>query len=686
MINTFAQLLPSWSHKMRRSICYCSPNSTLAGKVNTWKFIYTAATSLPKGTRLTFDLGSSGRDIDWEIPSTNLKKTRNVIYGKLENNKIVPAEEIEVEDCFAPQFEFTLPSELAAGKSFTIIVGSPKDTPETAVKCGTRAQTTTQRRRAFTLTIDTSSKGKGKAKPEEPEVFTMDVRGSTLDRISVLTPSFVVRNRRFDVTVRFEDQYGNLTNEADPDTLIELSYEHLRENLNWKLFVPETGFISLPNLYFNDPGVYIIKLHNTKTKQVFCSPPIKCFPEASKSLFWGLLHGESERIDSTENIDSCLRYFRDDKADNFFAASPFESSDETPLEIWKSICQHISEFDEADRFTAMMGFQWQGESPSEGLRHMIYAKDSRQILRKKDSKYSSLDKIYKTLAPKEMLSIPCFTMGKGVGYDFHEFSPEFERVVEIYNAWGSSECTKKEGNPRPITPQSKGGVAEYAAGSIQKALMRNCRFGFVAGGLDDRGSYADLYASDQEQYSPGLTAIISAEHSRAALFEALYNRSCYATTGPRIILGLYLASFGMGSETSTAQRHGFLFNRHLHGYVAGTAKLKSVEIIRNGEVVKSWAPDGHVLDFEYDDMSPLEKVAIDAKDKKPPFVFYYLRVIQEDGHMAWSSPIWVDYVPSSAAGKSTIKLRPGKPVKPVIDFEADDDSGELDLVDEDDET
>lgn len=672
---------------MRRSISYCNPSSTLAGKVNTWKFTYTPAVNLPKGTRLTFDIGSSGRDIDWEVPTVDLTKPSNVIYAKLENGKILQAKEVEVAESFTPQFEFTLPAELSAGSSFTIFVGSPKEGPGLAAKYGTRAQTTAQRRRTFTLNIDMSAKGKSKAKAEEPEIFTMDVRGSELSRIIVLTPSFVVRNRRFDVTVRFEDQYGNLTSETDSNTLIELSYEHLRENLNWKLFVPETGFISLPNLYFNDPGVYTIKLYNTLTKQSFNSPPIKCFSEASKSLFWGLLHGESERIDSTENIESCLRYFRDDKSENFFASSPFENAEETPLEIWKLICQHISDFDEANRFTAFIGFQWQGESPKEGIRQILYAKDNRQLLRRKDAKYSSLDKIYKSFAPKDLISIPSFTMGKGLGYDFSNYSPEFERVAEIYNAWGSSECLEKEGNIKPIHAHEKKGVNEMASGSLQKALQRNYRFGFVAGGLDDRGAYSDLYEGDQEQYNPGLTAIIATEHSRPALFDALYNRSCYATTGKRIILGLYLASFGMGAETSSAQKHGFLFNRHLHGFVAGTTTLKSVEIIRNGIVIQSYSPESYKLDFAFDDMSPLESVCIDAKDKKPPFVYYYLRVTQEDGHMAWSSPIWVDYVPGSAAGKSTIKLRPPKASKAPLDFaELDENHSEHVLGVENDES
>ena len=113
-------------------------------------------------------------------------------------------------------------------------------------------------------------------------------------------------------------------------------------------------------------------------------------------------------------------------------------------------------------------------------------------------------------------------MGKGFEYDFKDFDPEYEQVIEIYNSWGSPECAKKEGNELPISAPGKSGVQESAEGSIQKALQRNCRFGFVAGGLDDRGIYSDLYEGDQVQYSPGLTAIIAGEHSRTALSK-LYN-------------------------------------------------------------------------------------------------------------------------------------------------------------------
>ena len=665
---------------MRRSICYCEPAQCMAGEVSTWKFIYTPSIDLRKGTKLKFDLLSTGRDIDWQSPSANLKKTSNVIYALIDNKKVIPGKEIEVKNSMVPVYEFTLPSEVEAGSEITIVIGSSKLTPKEMIQNGSRAQKNTQRRRAFHLYVDPSGKGKY----TDPEVFTLDIRGNKLEVIRLLTPSFVTKNKRFDIVLRFEDEFGNLTNHAPLDTLVVLSYENLRENLSWKLFVPETGFINLPNLYFNEDGIYTIQLENPKTKEIFRSAPIKCFADTTKHLFWGLLHGESERYDSTENIDSCLRHFRDEKALNFFATSPFESAEDPP-EIWKAIVQNTTEFNEDDRFTTFHGIQWVGAPKKEGVRQIIPFKEQKQLLRKKDSKINSLDKLYKSATIKDFISIPSFTMGKGYEFDFKNWNQDFERLVEIYNSWGGSECSKKEGNSIPIQASGKQGVQESSEGSIQKALQNNCRFGFVAGGLDDRGIYADFFDGGQEQYPPGLTAVIASEHNRQSIIEALYQRSCYATTGERIIVGLYLAGHGMGRELSTIDKPGLMVNRHLTGYVAGTGPIAKVEIIRNSTVIHTYEPEtGYSLEFAYDDMIPLDKVVIPSKDKRSPFVFYYIRVTQQDGHMAWSSPIWVDYVPVKLA-RTGVK-KPNKPIAKLtpLDLE-DDDEDEDEEVSEGDE-
>lgn len=663
---------------MRRSICYCEPSCAIAGERGTWRFLYTPSNKLTKGSVLRFDIRSNGREIDWELPSCNLKGEKPVIYLQTAGGKIVSATEIESQNG-STQFQFVLPEAASAGETLTIVLGAPPGkTGKSTI--GLRAQAIAQRRRTFLLYVNPTGKGE-----EEPEIFSIDVLGGALSRITILAPSFVLKNKRFDIVARFEDAHGNLTNDAPEDTLIELSHEHLRENLNWKLFVPETGFLALPNLYFNESGFYTIQLINKAKKQAFRSPPIYCSADNTHHLYWGMLHGESDRFDSTDNIENCLRHFRDDKAFHFYGISPFESIEEISNEMWKTVGQHIAEFNEEGRFTTFQGMQWQGENKTEGLRCFVFSKDNRPPLRKKDLRHSSLKKIYKSFSPKEMIAIPCLTMGKGVTYNFDNFDPDFERVVEIYNAWGSSENSKKEGNLAPIS--SKTGIQEDAEGSIQRALQQNLRFGFVAGGLDDRGTYSGLFESDQEQYVAGLTAIIAPAQTREAMFEALYQRSCYATTGERIIVGFTLAGFPMGKETGTAQKPGLAINRHLSGYAAGTTKLKSVEIIRNGKVLKSFHPESYSFEFTYDDMTPLEKVVIHAKDKKPPFAYYYLRVIQEDGHMAWSSPIWVDYIPISQLPKSQLK-RVAKPtpqtqVVKKESFIIDDD--EDDGFDEDDE-
>lgn len=644
---------------MRRSICYCEPNLALAGDVNTWKFSYTTSTSLPKGTRLKFDLLSRGREIDWEVPSANIKEKKNVIWAETPDGKVLTAKEIQKAEDLTPSFEFALPSEIKAGDTFSIFIGTTEKNKEEARKKGNRAQTSIQRRRPFYLYIDP----KGKGDYRDPEIFTLDVRGNVLKNIRIIAPSLVAKNKRFDVIIRFEDLFGNLTNNAPEGTLVEVSYEHLRENLNWKLFVPETGFINVPNLYFNEPGIYKLQLRNLKNNDTFFSAPIKCFAEADKSIYWGVLHGESEKIDSLENIESCLRHFRDEKNMQFFATSSFESAEETSNENWKAISTQIAEFNEDYRFITFLGLQWFNEAPDEGLRQVIYSKDNKPILRKKDMKTNTLKKMYKSHTTKDLISIPSFSMAKGMETTFVDYDPDYERVVEIYNAWGSSECTIKEGNPRPITSESKKGVFENEKGSIRKALNNNCRFGFVAGGLDDRGIFSEFYESDQVQYSPGMTAILAIEQTREALYQALINRSCYATTGERIVVGFSIAGGAMGSELNTKAKPGLNYNRHITGFVAGTAPIKEILFIRNGKPFHTIHPKSAHHEFAFDDTELLSKVLLPASGEKPAFVYYYLRVIQEDGHMAWSSPIWIDQTEASAPptnGKKTKKPVSGK--------------------------
>ena len=616
---------------MRRSICYTEPSVALAGERNTWKFVITPSVSLPKNTLIRFDLGTKGRVTDWEVPSINSKDQSNIIWAQIDDGKKIIPHIVPGKNIHTPFFDFVLPSEASSEKPITIFIGTPIEGKEKEL--GNKAQSTVQRRRTFNAYIDPSGKGQfGEAEP-----FVLDVKGNSLSNIRIITPSIVTKNKRFDVILRFEDRYGNLTNNAPEDTLIEISHDNLRENLQWRLFVPETGFITLPNLYFNDIGTYCIRLKNLKNTAEYVSSPIKCFTSETTPVFWGSLHGESERYDAKESIEHNLRHFRDEKSYNFYATSSLDTIEETSSEQWKTISEQVKEFSEDERFCALLGQQYSGEPKKEGQRILLFAKDDRTILRRKESRSSNLKKVYGQFSPHELISIPFSTMSSEHGYDFSEFDPEVERLVEIYNAWGSCEFSSKEKNPFPPTQK------EFAEGSIVHALKKNCRFGFVAGGLDDRGIYSTFYDSKTKQYPPGLTGIVCDRLSKQTIFEALYQRKTFATTGPRILANFSIAGHLMGSELSTVQKPGIAINRHISGFISGTAPLKKVEIIRNGEVLTAFESKTPYLDFTYDDMDNLCKVSLLDKQKdSSPFSFYYVRAIQEDGHMVWTSPIWID--------------------------------------------
>ncbi|MGR3912862.1 MAG: DUF3604 domain-containing protein [Candidatus Rhabdochlamydia sp.] len=623
---------------MRRSICVCDPLHCYAGEVRTFRFHYTPAINLPKGAKIRFDLGTEGRNIDWQSPQINPKDKKNMIWMELSDGKSLTPKLVEKEGSSSSLYEFVIPIDIKSGDLLVICLGSPSDESEK----GSRAQLNVQRRKPFHLFIDP----RGKNDFKEEETFHLDIRGNILHHIRILAPSLVAKNKRFDVLVRFEDAFGNLTSHAPEGSLIELSYENQRGNLNWKLFIPETGFINLPNLYFNEPSIYKIQLENLKTHDKYYSSPIKCLSDSQTILCWGIFHGESEKNSSQEGIEACLREFRDEKAFQFYGVSPFESLEETSNEAWKLISQQSSEFNEDQRFSSFLGFQFPAE---EGLRQVVYFKDQRPLLRQKDAKSSSLTKLHNILTPKEGITIPQMSMAKGFETDFSSLDSDVEKVIEIYNAWGSSECSSKEGNPRPIRSSAKKGVQEVESGSIIKALCHNKRLGFVAGGLDKREPFAKFLEPGQEQYSPGLTAVLCSDHTRESIAQAILSRSCYATTGARIIVGFHIAGAPMGSELNTKAKPGLAINRHISGYVCGTTAIQEVALIRNGVVIKKFDVDGDSLSFTYDDMEPLAKIALPGGAGKTPFIFYYLRVTQADQHMAWSSPIWVDSAEGQAA-------------------------------------
>jgi hypothetical protein len=137
---------------------------------------------------------------------------------------------------------------------------------------------------------------------------------------------------------------------------------------------------------------------------------------------------------------------------------------------------------------------------------------------------------------------------------------------------------------------------------------------------------------------PGYACVWAPRLTKGDIFEALHARRCYATTGIKLLLDFTLNETPMGGETALEPTDA----RTIEVNVAGTAPIEAVEVVRNGETVFTEIGDGGpIARLEFSDDSDMRDYAFDAAGRDP-FVYYYIRVIQQDWNMAWSSPVWVE--------------------------------------------
>jgi hypothetical protein len=212
-------------------------------------------------------------------------------------------------------------------------------------------------------------------------------------------------------------------------------------------------------------------------------------------------------------------------------------------------------------------------------------------------------------------------------------------LVEIFQTRGSYECSREDGNP---VPEAGGKVPPFPKGYVRNALALGWRVGFTAGGDDHSGHWGTEFRFGP--YKQGLLSVETSKRTRQAIFEALRSRRTVATTGSRMLLSYKLNGHPLGSELSLKDHPALISARNLAVDFHGTAPVAQVDVIRNNRVVHSCPGNGQVdLSIAWQDSEPIAKTWMPAaKFCSHPFTFYYVRVSQSDGEIAWASPIWID--------------------------------------------
>ncbi len=342
------------------------------------------------------------------------------------------------------------------------------------------------------------------------------------------------------------------------------------------------------------------------------SNPVQVHATADRPL-WADLHGHSHLSDGTGTPDDYYRYARDVAALDVAALTDHDHwglpfLDRSPR-AWQQVRAAADLHHAPGRFVTLLGFEW--TSWLYGHRHVLYFDGEGEIISSIDAASDHPRELWAALRGREALTFAHHPAGEpvAVAWDIAP-DPELEPVTEIVSVHGSSEMAR---TPYPVRGGREGSF-------VVDALARGYRLGFVGSG-DSHDGHPGL--AHLASASGGLAAILAEDRTRAGVLAALRARRCYATNGPRILLRVHIDGRPMGSELEPGPEH------RLEIAAAGTNVIGAVELVLDGEVLASIPGRGEMaLELETTLRDPT------------PGGSLYVRILQEDGGAAWSSPFF----------------------------------------------
>ena len=273
-------------------------------------------------------------------------------------------------------------------------------------------------------------------------------------------------------------------------------------------------------------------------------------------------------------------------------------------------------FHVAGTFTPLFGYERSLPFPN-GHRNVIFAKRGTRTLpipvaeRRGEERAGRL---FQYLRANDGISMP-HSSGTTQGTDWFDNDPEVEPLIEIFQGYRAS--YEYMGAPLAASPQK---LREQRSGFNPlgywwNALQKGYKLGVQA-------------SSDHWSTHISYACILAEDFTRESMFEALKKRHAYGATD-NIVLDFQAAANGesyiMGDiiRSTTGPR--------LRIRVIGTARIKQLVIVKNQQFVYVRHPNAEEVNIEFVD-----------RDFQPGSNYYYTRVVQTDGQVAWSSPIWVE--------------------------------------------
>lgn len=349
----------------------------------------------------------------------------------------------------------------------------------------------------------------------------------------------------------------------------------------------------------------------------------------SVNLYFGDLHKHSE-LSPCGHVNpyngspaDCYRHAREAEGTDFLGIC--DHAEHLSEEQWRESMDAARTHTAPGEFVAWPAVEW--ATGLYGHRNIYYADYDVPLISGRSD--PTPPRLWARLRELRMgaLTIPHHT-ARELACDLTRTDPDFEPAFEIYSGWGNEEYY---GAPKQDTDRS------FTRNFYVDVLLRGFKMGVVAGGDGHPAKPATC----------ALTGIYTHELTLEALFDALRRRRTFATTGARIKLDFHINGLPMGSAVAFTQHEiDDLFPLEIGVAVQGTAPIERVDIIENGQVIHTKTkPRAAAELFSYrwfraarptDGVHPIGSIANVSR-------FIYVRVTQTDGHLARSSPIWLDF-------------------------------------------
>ena len=452
--------------------------------------------------------------------------------------------------------------------------------------------------------------------------------GDVATHLFVVAPSIVRPERPFPVKLTVRDQYENTVSGVDKEIVLTLA-----DNQEYvgRARLDKRGCCVVRDISVRKEVPFRIAARDADNLIRGVSNP--CLPigqSDSPNIYWGDVHVMTEISAGLARPATAYEYARDMSHLDFCAVTDGDDADGFYTnEEWEETKEAVRKFYAPGQFVTLLAYEYH-ERRKAGDKNIYYCTDEAGLFRWSDLEGEQPQALWKALEGTRALTVPHHTVSGSGGlrpWDYHH--PEFQRLVEIYSVWGNSEC---DACSRPNFWHNN------FENSVQNGLARGYRMGIIASGDSHDGLAGNSsWLRLRRGYRNGMVAVYASELTRNAVFDALWNRACYGTSGERIILSFGLNAAHMGEELSGEHDRA---RRHLRVRATGTAPVREITVVRNGNEVHVYKGSAEDEGFEWIDKDDFGDVSL-TDYRGQQFIYYYVRVVQNDGELAWSSPIWV---------------------------------------------